>query len=454
MRFERYIEKFRTSSKKAFNFQTIIGGVYNFPCKHMFFKQFCQAYPKFNESYATSLVFRPRKDIKMPMYLDFDFKMKVETRIPTTALLEVCRKIFKFLGEEPQKFLLTRRNGCYYKETKSESYWKSGFHLWVFGKYSTQTATDLRLKCLEAGVLDSFLKDYQIYNKPSDVYDGSPAIRSNGLLLVGDRKLGVKCSPHFICYYSMVGELEYGWQFADRPLFLKLLAKMYSFIWEPQQKIKICTKSQPKICSAVKPIAPHQDEEKLNEDQKIYPPSSKFNIKAFLEATKGYVPQNEAYKQLCAYFASQGLDPRATCTMCNSYWCYTTRETETLMRKAVQKQDFRVTKASVISILQDHATQAWGECEIFGELEPRYYNEYLGFMQEKSIHPLSEVVNFLKGVCQYAYRFKKYTWLDFTTTRDKLGNELKALHRKISKDPFYRFRRYRNHNFSLQSTVG
>ena len=131
MRFERFIERYRTNSKKAFNFQTIIGGVYNFPCKHLFFKQFCAGYPKFSLNYATSLVFKPRKDIQMPLYFDFDFKMKVETRIPTCAMVEVSKKIFTILGEDPPKFLLTRRVACYLKQTKSETYWKSGFHLWI-----------------------------------------------------------------------------------------------------------------------------------------------------------------------------------------------------------------------------------------------------------------------------------------------------------------------------------
>jgi len=176
MRFERFIERYRTNSKKGFNFQTIIGGVYNFPCKHLFFKQFCAGYPKFNENYATSLVFKPRKDIKMPLYFDFDFKMKISTSIPTTAMVKVSKKIYTILGEEPQKWLITRRVSCYHKETKSETYWQSGFHLWIFGKYSTETATELRLKCLKAGVLDDFLKEWNIYNSASDAYDESPAI--------------------------------------------------------------------------------------------------------------------------------------------------------------------------------------------------------------------------------------------------------------------------------------
>ena len=147
----------------------------------------------------------------MPLYFDFDFKMKQQTRIPTSALVELSKKIFTIWGRDPPKFLITRRVSCYYKTTKSEAYWSGGFHLWVFGNYTTETATKLRVDCLKAGVLDDFLKRYDIYNSASDAYDESPAIRSNGLLLVGDRKLGVKCSPHFISYYSMVGELEYGW---------------------------------------------------------------------------------------------------------------------------------------------------------------------------------------------------------------------------------------------------
>ena len=133
----------------------------------------------------------------MPIYFDFDFKMKEQTTIPTSAMVELSKEIFKIWGEDPPKFLLTRRCHCYYKTTKSEAYWASGFHLWVFGKHSTEKATELRLKCLAAGVLKSFLERYNIYNSPSDAFDQSPAIR-NGLIIVGDRKPHVDCSPHFI----------------------------------------------------------------------------------------------------------------------------------------------------------------------------------------------------------------------------------------------------------------
>ena len=119
MRFEKFIERYRTKSSNAFNFQAILGGVYQIPCKHMFFKQFCKGYPKFHTTYATSLVFRPRKDLKMNLYFDFDFKSDTNIRIPTTAMISLCQKIFTILGETPKKWLLTRRVSAYFKQTKN-----------------------------------------------------------------------------------------------------------------------------------------------------------------------------------------------------------------------------------------------------------------------------------------------------------------------------------------------
>ena len=130
MRFENFIERYRTNSSRSYNFQSLAGGVYYFPDSQRVFKHFCAAYPKFHEHYATSLVFRPRKDITMPLYFDFDFKMKSSTRIPTSAMVELSRKIFTIGELDPPKFLITRRVSCYYKTTKSEAYWASGFHLW------------------------------------------------------------------------------------------------------------------------------------------------------------------------------------------------------------------------------------------------------------------------------------------------------------------------------------
>ena len=288
--------------------------MYYFPDKNSFFDGYMHSdgYKTFSKNYCTGLVFRPRKDINMPLYYDFDFKMKHETSIPTSAMVELSKEIFKILGEDPPKFVLTRRCHCYYKTTKSEQYWASGFHLWVFGKYSTPKATELRLKCLAAGVLDDFLKRYNIYNSPSDAFDQSPAIRSNGLIIIGDRKPNVDCSPHFIAFYSVVGELDYGWELKNHGLFTNLLSKMYNFIWKPQKNVKT---DPPKILEL------RQDDEKLNEDRKICSSpvmiKSKFNLKAFLEATRDYVPPNAPYKQLCVYFASQGLAPSATCSLCN-----------------------------------------------------------------------------------------------------------------------------------------
>ena len=245
MRFADHIEQFRTNSTRSYNFQRLGGGVYWFPDKQSFLNGYMHpdGYKKFSKDYCTGLVFRPRKDINMPLYYDFDFKMEAETSIPTSAMVELSREIFKILGEDPPKFLITRRCSCYYKETKKEpeGFWKSGFHLWVFkkGGYSTQDVIDLRLKCLEAGVLDSFLERYSIYNPPSDAFDESPGIRSNGLIIVGDRKKGL--DPHYIAYYSQVGELDYEWESEKHGLFTKLLSKMYNFIWAPQKNNKIDT---------------------------------------------------------------------------------------------------------------------------------------------------------------------------------------------------------------------
>ena len=134
--------------------------------------------------------------------------------------------------------------------------------------------------------------------------------------------------------------------------FRGIFRRLYSFIWDAPSE--------------------SQDDEKIPEVQTQLleaVENTKLNLKAFLEATKNHVPNNADYNQLCAYFASQSLNPKATCDVCNKAWGYSDRETETLIQKAVDANDFQVTKGSMIKFLQDNATQAWDEREIFGDVE-------------------------------------------------------------------------------------
>ena len=139
MKFEKYVARHRSSRKGKFNFQSSQGGVYQFENFNDFFTQFVYSYPKFSESRCTSLIFTPRRDLMMNMYLDFDFKSAEPVTLKDHDIAAFGESLVALLPE-PHEFVITRRVSSYYKHTKRESYHSWGFHIWIFGKFSLQHA--------------------------------------------------------------------------------------------------------------------------------------------------------------------------------------------------------------------------------------------------------------------------------------------------------------------------
>ena len=283
----------------------------------------------------------------MNIALDFDFKGREPTSLATTDLVKFSKKVAKIVGAS--NIVLTKRTSSYLKVTKKEQCHAFGFHLWIIGKFSLPQCQEVRDGILSEKLLNPLRRKYNFYNSDEDAVDKSPALRANGLYLVGDRKLGLVASPHFICYANGK-ELEYGWQATDRSLFCGLLEEMYGFIWEPKGTEQVLKPPSSKVKHLViKPSSP------LIRVVPSAPPvetESRFNLPLFLEVTKGHVANNREWKQLCVFWCSEGLDARKTNDMCEQAWgpfrhtCNTPRRKNSTFNFMRKVNRFDVTKAS------------------------------------------------------------------------------------------------------------
>ena len=304
-KFQKIVKKHK-SSKKNFNFQNK-QGVYYFKNFESFFPLFVASYPKFTAETCTSLIFKPRPDLDMNLYLDFDCKGREPIQFITHDLAKFARKLGKLVGSP--EFVLTKRVSSYLKTTKKEQFHAYGFHLWFLGKFSLQQCKMVRDSILSGKLLNPLRKKYNFYNSDEDCVDIAPALRRNGLFLAGDRK--AVAPPHYICY-AKGKELQYGWQATQQEFYCTLLEEMYSFIWEKPGTIQVLPIPSKKNKAIVESSPSETLPETLSE--------TRFNLPLFLEITKGHVANNTEWKQLCVFFASQGLDCRITNDLVETAW--------------------------------------------------------------------------------------------------------------------------------------
>ena len=411
------IVKSHKSSKKKFNFQNK-QGVYYFKNFESFFPLFVASYPKFTPETCTSLIFKPRPDLDMNIYLDFDCKGREPIQFSTPDLAKFARKVGKLVGSP--EFVLTKRVSSYLKTTKKEQFHAYGFHLWFLGKFSLQQCKMVRDSILSGKLLNPLRKKYNFYNSDEDCVDIAPALRRNGLFLTGDRK--TVAPPHFICY-AKGKELQYGWQATQPTFFCTLLKELYSFIWEKPGTLQVIPV---KSLSKVEPIQ--------------VDPS--FNLPLFLEITKGHVATHTEWKQLCVFFASQGLDCRRTNDLLESAWapfkhtCVTPRRknaTYNFMRKISR---ISVSKASIIRYLQNWAVTKWDDKELFGAPVQLLYDDYKQFTEDKQkIFKVSHLIDFLKRTVEYVFTVKNFTWCYKKIVKDHNNNIVVLTCRQLSKDP-------------------
>jgi len=359
----------KTTGSGEYNFISLHNGKYKLT-RNWFKKVFLKSYCKFSDG-GHAIVFKSTPHKLGPIFIDIDLNLTEYTPSHKlndcySQLIEVILGIFSenFPQEEFVQVVATKRPGIY----KKKDHFRAGFHLIILGKYNLNTSQLLREKVLQCFDLKSHFEEFLgkiVCNTSEDIYDPALSERRNGTLLIGCNKPNMKVGPHYIFLYGQwrngwndgPKKLSYGWEFANiqmKKTYESIMFQIYKFIWEKQlNKSAMC--NPPKVDSS--PI-----------QQK-----GTFNLKRFLDATKDTVPKNDEWKRLCVYFASQKLDPKTTCDLCNQYWGYSNRETEKFMNSITQ---FDVGVGSIVHYLRNHATE-WDEVEIFGTVTPKelFFNE-------------------------------------------------------------------------------
>ena len=210
--------------------------------------------------------------------------------------------------------------------------------MYIIGKYTLQQSIKLREQVLKIIDVKGHFTDVwgeAVISKNSEkIIDPALPKRSNGVLLLGSRKPQTTVGPHYVFFRGVwrngwleENRLPEGWHLKRPVVFRDLFCRMYGFIWEKFKPVP--TKEEEKISPSITEVS-----------------KTGFNLVAFLEASKGVVPDNTKWKQLCAYFASQGLDPAQTCDICNPAWGYNDRETQNMMQLAIDNNKFDVKKNS------------------------------------------------------------------------------------------------------------
>jgi hypothetical protein len=437
MNYSNFLKAHKVSHGEPCNFVVMSGGNYVIQNKDPFLNLFvCNlGTEKTNDG---GIVFKVEKSKLFPLIIDIDLDLSKKLELESDVIEKNYHNLVALILNEFQalttlneavEIIVTRRpESCYFKPQKKV--WRAGFHLYIVGQFSLTLSKQLRETCLKNIDFKSHFAGWGCKSTDEQIYDKALSERRNGTILIGSAKPQISAGAHFIFFHAawrngFANERFFkpGWRKTHMADFRNIFYRLYSFIWDAPSE-KICSGKTPHKVSSPKTV-----------NKGLAKSTRKFNLKAFLEATKGHVPNNLKYNQVCAYFASQGLEPKATCDICNPYWGYSDRETQTLMQKAVDANDFRVTKASMIEFLQDNATQAWDEREIFGTEQPFGYDTFLEMFDPKTkkAHNILDVQRALKHTVAYVKELDQFTHLVEREVRDPNGNKTTLTHREFSK---------------------
>jgi len=391
------------------------GGKYqiNIDDYEKFKKLYLRSYPKFTKTTGTQLI--PKNGGVSPIFIDIDLRLTEITSIPDQVFIDLAQEIVKQMDIDVVEAVLTRRVAAYTCTKGKKAVIKHGFHIYISEKRNRQYQMDLREKCLK-NIDWSVFDRYNNMLQPKDIYDSALAKQSNGLMMIGDRKVA-DCTPHYIFFSGRwdAQKLTHDKRFSyteSVAVLKKIFDHMYSWIWErqpePVQDIRVAIKQ------GVVRKRPCQDDEKsaahaVPTQQTIS--VEKSNLVHFLDAfPQGWVPDNECYCQIVYYFTNMNLDPAQTCDLLNKQWGYADRETQRMMEKATSLP--KVSLGSMIRILDRHGKPGWKRDDIFGnipkEKQYQFFNEVAQFTEFHRINKLEDIYQFFNDVIAY-------TWSDSTT---------------------------------------
>ena len=225
-------------------------------------------------------------------------------------------------------------------------------------------------------------------NDVNDIVDKRVTHRNNGLMLIGSFKPGKGISAgqyrpkisgtSFSDEFYIISEDDF--QDLDSGCYKDI----YNFVFEkPDDDWKVeKTKTKKK-----KMLLPSKCKKNVSDSQ--------FNLQEFLRVTAEYVPKNAEYKQIMAYLKKNNFEAQ---NLCNRAWNYSSNETSKFVNKICSAD---VSKASMIRILNLHATLEWDERKIWQD-DVTSFTEFNDVMRlPKSVWYESEINEIFRNIfCQ------------------------------------------------------
>ena len=376
-----------------------------------------------------NLVFKSPSKKPQPIFVDLDIEVaSLDVQIPVKAYVRFAERVVELVHASAE-FVIAKRPKTYHKVSRTKNCFRGGCHIYILGRFTLAQAVGLRSRVLQELVLKDFFPE--ALNSFDDVFDKNVSERSNGLVLIGGlKKNGVP--PYYICYRGFCGGggvLDLGWHKEKKREFSELFLKIYEFLWDPYPGNTATP--QPAPTPTPKPATP------------THTTHERFNLKAFLACSEGFIPDNTKYKQFCAYFARVGLDPEHTALQCNSAW-KPSDNTETARLMRCMGREARVSKASLIMWLKEIG------CTDFVAVwptPPQFYNESGRFGQ--GVWWTSEVSQYLKLAVVYVSSVKQYVWRYYTRVIDKHDHVIKNVSMSISSNPPF----FKSDDFSVSTKM-
>jgi len=160
-----------------------------------------------------------------------------------------------------------------------------------------------------------------------------------------------------------------------------------------------------------------------------------FNLEYFLKITKGWVPPDPQYRQICMYLAGIKFDANVAGKLCNEAWNYTSNETHNFVKNY---QNTDVSKATIIRLAKLHAVCEWDVHTLFPKTPYKYYSEYTKFaVREGGVWEVAEVDRFIQDVFFYITSAKKFVFRNIQKHTDKQRNEFSLIETYLQdKAPF------------------
>ena len=334
MKFINWVRQTFPKKERA-NLRAIPGGNFTVPKEGLecFLDGFCKKRRKWKEGDdGTTWVWVPPQVDSLPLCVDIDLRYETQQEQP----LELFEKYADLCGGN---WVIVMKPQMY---EKKPGLWAGGCHIYFQKEFRLKELHGEYERQLE------LIKEVFPDQDPKECLDDSVFLRKNGLIMPGCFKHQGKAGRYNIAAYRLGEEIfeVSEEQFLSKDAYGYSMDLMKPYFSLEREAIEVELSEIPEI------------------------KSEHFNLKKFLEATRGWVPNNSDWKQILFFLSRMKLDERKTADALNAAWNPSDpNENLRLLRKAARKQ-CTVTEASIIRMLKLHA-EKWDRDEIFGK--PRYY---------------------------------------------------------------------------------